>query len=158
MASQTAVLDLIACSAEWLFCGAALYISAVEVPGRAQLPPREAVQWFRQSFPRAAKLQPAFLITGTLASVLRYFSSSPAALSASLQQALLVNVATNLFLLFWTRTMIIPGANELMKATNQRTDAQSSQLLRQWGSRHAVRTLLSAVAATGLLAVRFGQQ
>lgn len=157
MAGIASWLDLVAFTSVFLFCGAALYITLVEHPGRMQLPTRNAVQWFRRSYPRAAFVQSNLLRIGLVASALRYFrATAPVVLHVeSLQRAHLINLITSLTIVVWTVKVMVPG-NEALMGAKELTDSQSDQLLRAWGLKHAVRTVLSGVAMIVLLTAQMG--
>ena len=157
MAGVAAWLDLIAFTSVFLFNGAALYISLVEHPARLKLTTRDAAQSFRTSYPRAATLQPALLRIGLVASALRYFkATAPVVLyTESLQRAHLINLVTSVTIAIWTVKAMIPG-NETLMTKPQLSERDVDRLLRNWGKKHAVRTVLSSVSMGAFLTAQLG--
>ena len=151
MASVAAFIDVVACATRFLFCGACLYISVVEHPARFELPPRVAAQCFQRTYPRALILQPILSTSSALASVVQVLAPWQAACRASLQRAHLLNIVTHIIVIVWSRKAVMPPAKVLMAKVDQLSEAQIQQMLQQWGSRHAVRTWLSLIAAVTIL-------
>ena len=145
---SAAWLDLLAFLSNFMFCAATVYIALVEQPARMQLRTRLAVDCFRKSYPRALVLQPALLRTTFIASALRCWSAAN-----SLRRAHAFNLIASLFVMVYSKKLIIPGSNELL-ASDQLSDHRARQLLQDWGRKHIVRTVVACFAAFTLLTVQ----
>ena len=145
------MLDLVAVLSSSLFCGAALYISAVEHPARMQLPIREAARQFGKSYPRAAIMQPMCIALTCIASATRCFKSTVTETGVQrLKQAHSLNLVLMAGCFIWTMAFMLPGNKALLKAERE-SDIRVKHLLQAWGRQHALRTLASSVASVALL-------
>lgn len=127
--------EWIAIWAAGLFSGAALYITLVEHPARMQCGTLLAATEFGPSYKRAAVMQAALAVVGTLAGVVAGLAlGSPAWLAGS-------------FLLFcvvpFTLIVIFPTNHKLLDPTLDKSSAEAHRLLTRWGRLHEVRTVLS---------------
>jgi uncharacterized membrane protein len=127
--------ELIAIWAAGLFSGAALYISLVEHPARIECGTLLAATEFGPSYKRAAVMQAALAVVGTLAGVAAGLAlGSPAWLTGSL---LLFCVVP------FTLIAIFPTNHRLLDPTLDRSSPEAHRLLTRWGRLHEVRTVLS---------------
>jgi hypothetical protein len=120
------------------FFGAALYITLAQHPAALEVGPAFAVRFFGPMYRRAAPMQVAFAVLGTLAGLwagLRGFGSM-----WLLGALLLIAVIP------FTLLRIAPINNELLAPGRDAEAADTELLLRRWGSLHAVRTVLSGLA------------
>lgn len=146
------MLDLVAILSSCLFCGAALYISAVEHPARMQMPIREAARQFGKSYPRAAIVQPTYIALTCIASATKCLKASSGVqtgLSRS-KQAHSLNLVLMAGCLIWTVAVMLPGNKALLKAERE-SDVSVKRLLQSWGRQHALRTIASLVSSIVLL-------
>lgn len=148
------MLDLVAVLSSCLFCGAALYISAVEHPARMQLPIREAARQFGKSYPRAAIMQPICIALTCIASATRCLTTTTVTQTEMprLKQAHSLNLVLMAGCFIWTVAFMLPGNKALLKAERE-SDVRVKHLLQAWGRQHAARTLASSVASVVLLLV-----
>ena len=146
------MLDLVAILSSGLFCGAALYVSAVEHPARMQMPIREAARQFGKSYPRAAVMQPIYVALTCIASATKCLKASTGVqtgLSRS-KQAHALNLVFMAGCFIWTVAVMLPGNKALLKAERE-SDVCVKHLLQAWGRQHALRTIASLVASIVLL-------
>lgn len=73
----------------------------------------------------------------------------------SLQRAHLINLVTSVLIAIWTVKAMIPG-NETLMTKPQLPESDVDRLLRNWGKKHAVRTVLSSVTMAALLTAQLG--
>lgn len=145
------MLDQVAILATTLFCGAAVYITFVEQPARTQMPTREAARQFGKSYPRAAILQPLYIVITCMTSAVRCFGPSPDTLhSQAMQRAHVVNIVLMSGCGIWTLAYMLPGNKALLAAERQPIE-RVKQLLRSWGWQHSLRTVASTAAVVILL-------
>jgi len=127
--------EWIAVWAAGLFSGAALYISLVEHPARMQCGTLLAATEFGPSYKRAAVMQAALAVVGTVAGVIAGLASgSTAWLAGSLLLFLVVP---------FTLIVIFPTNHKLLDPTLDKSSAEAQRLLTRWGRLHEVRTVLS---------------
>lgn len=159
MVSLAPLLDQVAIIATSFFCGAATYVTLVEQPARMQVPVREAARQFGKSYPRAAILQPVYILITCTASAARYFSASlPVVLhkrSEAIQQAHLINLLLMSGCGIWTAITMLSG-NKALLAAEQEPIPRVKQLLQTWGWKHSIRTVASAVAVVVLVTATVG--
>lgn len=146
----TTWLDVLGLLANFMFCGATVYIALVEHPARMHLPTRQAVQCFCQSYARALILQPALLRTTFIASALRLSTAT-----SSLRRAHAINLFSSLIIMVCSKKLIIPVGSALL-AADQLSDQQARQLLQTWGQRHIARTVLACFTAVTFLTLQLG--
>lgn len=146
------MLDLVAIFSSCLFCGAALYISAVEHPARMQLPIREAARQFGKSYPRAAIMQPTCIALTCIASATKCLQATTGIHKglSRLKQAHALNLVLMAGCFIWTVAIMLPGNKALLKAERE-SDVRVKHLLQAWGRQHALRTIASLVACIVLL-------
>jgi uncharacterized membrane protein len=127
--------ELIAIWAAGLFSGAALYITLVEHPARMQCGTLLAATEFGPSYERAAVMQAALAVVGTLAGVAAgLVHGSTAWLTGSL---LLFCVVP------FTLIVIFPTNHKLLDPALDKSSPEAQRLLTRWGRLHEVRTVLS---------------
>jgi hypothetical protein len=140
-----AALVAIAVAAAGLFAGAALYITLVEHPARMACGPPMALAQFRQSYPRAARLQAALAVLGCLAAAGAWTAGRPAGWLAA---GLLLGAVVPL-----TLVAILPTNRRLLDPALPPDVPEVRQLLRRWGALHLARTLAGLGAAGWMLAL-----
>ncbi len=133
------LLELIAVLACTLFAGAAIYITVAEHPARLACGTEIAATEFAPSYKRAAVMQVFLAATATLAGLARgWIGGGTLWLVAS---ALIFAVIP------FTLIAILPTNTRLLDPVRDRTSPETRQLLEKWGRLHAVRSVLSLVAA-----------
>ncbi len=139
---MTFALAWIAAGAALLFAGGALYVSLVEHPARLATGPPMAVAQFRTSYPLAARLQGGLAAVGTLAAIGAWLGTGRIAwLVAGVVLGLVVP---------YTLVVILPTNARLLDRALSPDAPEARQLLRRWGTLHAVRTLLGLAAAAAM--------
>lgn len=121
-----------------LFTGAAVHISLVEHPARMQCGVEIAATEFPPSYRRATVMQATCAALGLLASIAAWLAG--ASFCWFVGGIVLGSVIP------FTLIVILPTNKLLLSATLDRRSAQTGQLLARWGTLHAVRSVLSAVA------------
>ena len=121
-----------------LFAGAAVYVSLVEHPARMGCGVEIAAAEFPPSYRRGTIMQV------TLAAV--FLFSSIAAWLAGATLWWVVAGVLQVSVIPFTLIVILPTNKLLLSPTRDRRSAQTVRLLARWGSLHAVRTVLSALA------------
>jgi hypothetical protein len=122
-----------------LFAGAALYVSLVEHPARLECGPEIAARQFAPSYRRATVMQVALAIVSASAGALRWIEG--AGLSWLCGAVCIVAVIP------YTLVAILPTNNRILDPQRDLKSAETGALLATWGRLHAVRTVMSLVAA-----------
>jgi uncharacterized membrane protein len=125
----------IAIWAAGLFSGAALYLTLVEHPARMQCGTLLAATEFGPSYKRAAVLQSALAILGTLAGA--------AAGLAARSTAWFVGSLLLFLVVPFTLIVIFPTNDKLLDSALDKSSPEAHRLLTRWGRLHEVRTVLS---------------
>jgi uncharacterized membrane protein len=136
VAELTALVAVLACA---LFAGAAIYINVAEHPARLSCGTELAATEFVPSYKRAAVMQVFLALTATLAGIVRGW----------LGGGTIWFVASGLILAVipFTLIAILPTNSRLLDPSLDRASDEARTLLEKWGRLHAVRSLLSLVAA-----------
>jgi uncharacterized membrane protein len=136
VAELTALVAVLACA---LFAGAAIYINVAEHPARLSCGTELAATEFVPSYKRAAVMQVFLALTATLAGIVRGWLGGGA----------IWFVASGLILAVipFTLIAILPTNSRLLDPSLDRASDEARTLLEKWGRLHAVRSLLSLVAA-----------
>ena len=133
------ILEIIAVLSCSLFAGAAIYINAAEHPARLECGTELAATVFGPSYHRAAAMQASLAIVATISGI-------TVALNGG--SSLWVLGATLIFLVIpFTFIGIMPTNKQLLDPGRDRTAPETLNLLRKWGKLHAVRSVLSSLAA-----------
>jgi Domain of unknown function (DUF1772) len=137
---------LIATLCAGLFAGAAVYITLVEHPARVECGSAFAVREFAPSYRRAAVMQGALAVLGSLSAV----GASLAGLGWSWVVAGALLGAVVPFTLF----VIFPTNEKLLAPSLDAGSQAAVDLLTRWGRLHAVRSGLGVLALLVMLAAR----
>jgi anthrone oxygenase-like protein len=135
----TDILRLIAVLSASLFAGAALYINVAEHPARMHLETASAVRQWAPSYKRATWLQAPLAIISFLAGAAAWLAGAGA---RWLIGALLVGAVVP-----FTFVSIMPTNHRLLSPSLDLGSDEARALLVNWGRLHAVRTVLSLMAA-----------
>ena len=119
-----------------LFTGAAAYISAVEQPARLKLDDAALLTEWRPAYARGTAMQAPLAALGLVLGVAAWWFEGGA----------LWLVGAVLMGANWPWTMLVVGPVNKRLVAIEQAGAESRALIRQWGSRHAVRTVLGAAA------------
>jgi hypothetical protein len=132
------VAQIVALIAAGLFAGAALYVNVAEHPARMECGTLLAATVFGPSYRRAAVMQAALAVIGTLAGIVAWSATgAPAWLAGS---ALLFLVVP------FTLLAILPTNRRLLDPALDRSAPATRDLLVKWGRLHAVRSVLGAAS------------
>ncbi|MDE2437733.1 MAG: DUF1772 domain-containing protein [Sphingomonadales bacterium] len=137
------VIGLLALIAASAFAGAAVYINIAEHPARMGLPLVETVHQWRPSYRRGFAMQSSLaVVSGLLAFAQGWLSGGAGWWLGGL-----------LMLANWPFTLLaIMPTNHRLEAGEPGSDPQSAELLRIWNRRHAVRSVLGALATAAMFA------
>jgi len=133
------VLEVVAVMSASLFAGAALYINVAEHPARLLLETSSAARQWARSYKRATWLQAPLAVASFLAGASLWLAGSG---GAWLLAAFLIGAVVP-----FTFIGIMPTNHRLMSPGLDLDSDEARALLVSWGKLHAVRTLLSLVAA-----------
>lgn len=137
------ILELLAAGCAGIFAGAALYISLVQHPASLQLGTAAATRFFGPMYARAAPLQASLAVLGLLAGVAVWWLGRG---WLWLLGALLLG-----FVIPFTLIVIMPTNSRLKDPALDSASPEAAELLRRWGTLHAVRTVASLLAFLTLL-------
>jgi uncharacterized membrane protein len=138
------VFETLAVAATSLFTGAAAYITFVEHPARLESGAAVALKQFRPSYRRGSVMQASLAVLGLAAGIAAWLTGRGIHF---LIAALILGSVVAVTLL-----VIFPVNRQLFDESLDPDSPKASALLSRWGSLHAVRTLLGAVALAILLA------
>ena len=133
------ITEFIAVLSASIFAGAALYINLVEHPARMLLDTRSAALEWAPSYRRATWMQAPLALISFAAGVGSWWMGGGVAWVCG--AALIGAVVPFTFL------VIMPTNNSLLAPGRDLGSAETRTLLEKWAGLHAVRTLLSLLAA-----------
>jgi hypothetical protein len=132
-------LQLVATLCAALFAGAALYINAVEHPARMTLETSMAARQWAPSYKRATWMQAPLALLA--------FAASGGALLMGAGAAWLIAALLIGAVVPFTLVVIMPTNHELLATGRDLGSSETRVLLEKWAKLHAVRTVLSLLAA-----------
>ena len=138
------VLQFLAVLCCIIFAGAAIYINLVEHPARMGLDTKTAATVWRPSYKKATLMQAPLAIVSFVAGVAVWLLGSGL---LWLVGAVLIGLVVP-----FTFIAIMPTNHELLEAGRDLSSAETRSLLEKWGRLHAVRSVLSFLAAIAYLA------
>lgn len=119
-------------------------ITASVYPAMMELDEKSALKYFAGFYTRAAIMQP-LLSVASLAASGAALASCP--LTKASQNGHIVATASAAFILGWTRLLMIRENNEMVALGSKgQTSPKAGRMLKSWGTRHNVRTIVSASA------------
>jgi hypothetical protein len=125
------------------FASACVWVSFVEHPARLACPAEVALAQWRPSYKRAAAMQIALVMVGSLSAV---------AAAVEGRGSLVVVAGILLFVMAPYTLIVIMPTNRKLLDTSRPVDASTAALLRTWGRLHLGRTAASLIAVA-ILAV-----
>jgi hypothetical protein len=126
-----------------LFTGAAIYVNVAEHPARLTLDDRALLTEWKPSYKRGAAMQASLALIGFVLGMIAWWQDPhPGFLIGSL--AIIAPWP-------WTLLVIKPVNDALLATAPERAGPQSRALLIRWGTLHAVRTALGALASLAFL-------
>ena len=138
------VFGMLALTVAALFAGAALYVSFVEHPARAELDDRAQLQQWKPAYARGAVMQASLALIGFVLGTTAWWSLHD---WRWLTGAVLLLAAWP-----YTLLLIMPTNNALKKLSLAAAGPASRALLGRWGRLHFGRTALGVLATALFLA------
>ena len=132
------IAEFVAVLACGLFTGAAVYVSFVEHPARMECGAEIAAAEFSTSYPRGSVMQATLAALGLLSSIAAWLAG--ARFWWAIAGILLGSVIP------FTLIVMLPTNKQLLTPALDRRSAQTRQRIARWGTLHAVRSVLSALA------------
>jgi Domain of unknown function (DUF1772) len=136
-------IGLLALTVAALFSGAALYVNIAEQPARLLLDDRALLAEWKPAYKRGAIMQASLALIGFLLGLAAWWQEPRA--------GLLIGAAAIIAPWPWTLLVIKPVNDQLLATTPDQAGAASRALIVKWGTLHAVRTALGAVATLAFL-------
>lgn len=134
-----AVVEFIAVVSCALFAGAAIYITLVEHPARMGCDTKTAATVWAPSYKRATVMQASLAILSLLAGVAAWLLGGGVLWFVA---AVLIGLVVP-----FTFIAIMPTNQQLLAPGRDLASSETRTLLEKWGRLHAVRSLLSFIAA-----------
>lgn len=134
---------LLALIAAAIFGGAAFYVNVAEQPARLFLDDRALLSEWKPSYKRGAAMQAPLALVGFLLGLLAWWQTS---LSAFLIGAVAIIAPWP-----WTLIVIKPINDALLATDPDKAGPQTRSLIVRWGTVHAVRTAMGALATAAFL-------
>lgn len=132
------IFALIATFSAGTFFGAAVYISLAQHPATLEAGDEFGGRFFPPMYRRASAMQIALAIVGTLAGMMSWWLSG---------ELVWLIGAVLLFLVVPVTLVFIKPVNDILLDAGREPDApDTGKLLRQWGPKHRVRSILSGVS------------
>ena len=132
------VIGLLALIAAAVFFGAAFYVNVAEQPARLLLDDRALLSEWKPSYKRGAAMQAPLALIGFALGLIAWWQTSHA--------AFLFGAVAIVAPWPWTLIAVKPVNDALLASNVETANAQSRALIVKWGGRHAIRTLLGAIA------------
>jgi Domain of unknown function (DUF1772) len=126
-----------------VFTGAALYVNVAEQPARLTLDDAALLSEWQPAYKRGFAMQAPLAAIGCLLGLIAWWQTGGA--------WFLVGAILMIANWPWTLLVIMPTNNTLMATGKTDAGPESRALIEKWGSLHAVRTLLGALAAIAFL-------
>jgi Domain of unknown function (DUF1772) len=126
-----------------IFFGAAFYVNVVEQPARLILDDRAALAEWKPAYKRGTAMQAPLAIIGFVLGLVAWWQTAHA--------GFLIGALAMIAPWPWTLLVIKPINDQLLATESDKAGPPSRTLLVRWGSLHAVRTALSAIAAVAFL-------
>lgn len=130
------IIAVLSCS---LFAGAAIYINLAEHPARLECGTELAATVFGPSYRRAAVMQASLALVAAISGLVVALSGD--SLPWYIGAVLIFSVVPFTFI------VIMPTNKQLLSPGESQSPAETHRLLTKWGRLHAVRSILSFVAA-----------
>jgi hypothetical protein len=127
-----------------IFFGAAFYVNVVEHPARLSLDDRAALAEWKPAYKRGTAMEAPLAILGFVLGVVAWWLTG--------QAGFLIGALAMIAPWPWTLLTIKPVNDELVATEADKAGPPSRALLVRWGSLHAVRTALGAIATVAFLA------
>jgi hypothetical protein len=136
-------IGLLALTVAALFSGAALYVNVAEQPARLLLDDRALLAEWKPAYKRGAIMQASLALIGFLLGLASWWHAS--------HVGFLIGTIAIIAPWPWTLLAIKPVNDQLLATAPDQAGAASRALIVKWGTLHAVRTALGAVATLAFL-------
>jgi hypothetical protein len=137
------MFGLLTLSAAAVFSGAAVYVNVAEQPARLALDDRALLAEWKPSYRRGAMMQASIALIGCVLGSIAWWQTS--------QPGFLVGAVAMLAPWPWTLLVTKPTNDALLASAPDQAEPQTRALIVKWGTLHAVRTSLGAVATSAFL-------
>jgi hypothetical protein len=137
------MLGLVALTIAAIFTGAAVYVNVAEQPARLFLEDRALLTEWKPSYKRGAVMQASIALIGCVLGLIAWWQTSHA--------GFLVGAVAMVAPWPWTLIGIKPTNDALLATEPERAGPQTRALIVKWGTLHAVRTTLGALATVAYL-------
>jgi hypothetical protein len=137
------MFGLLALVAAAIFTGAALYVTVVEQPARLSLDDRALLGEWKPSYKRGAAMQAPLALLGGLLGLMAWWQTA--------HPGFLLGAIAILAPWPWTLIGIKPTNDALQATAPDQAGPPTRALVVKWGTLHAVRTALGALATVCFL-------
>lgn len=120
------------------FFGAAVYISIAQHPASMNAGVAVAAKFFPPMYNRAAPMQIASALGGTLAGVVQWY------LTGNLLW--IIGASLLIFVVPFTLIVMKPINDQLLDLEAQRSESETEKLLSLWAPRHLIRSIVSGLS------------
>jgi hypothetical protein len=136
-------IGLLALVVAAVFVGAAVYVNVAEQPARLMLDDRALLSEWKPAYRRGFAMQAPLALIGFLLGLIAWWQSAHA--------GFLIGAVAMIAPWPWTIFVIKPVNDRLLAIAPEQADAASRALIAKWGTLHAVRTALGAIATLAFL-------
>jgi hypothetical protein len=137
------LLGLLALVAAAIFTGAAFYVNVAEQPARLALDDRALLTEWKPAYKRGAAMQAPLALIGFLLGMLAWWQAA--------HPGFLIGAIAMIAPWPWTLIVIKPVNDALLATALDQAGPPTRALIVKWGTIHAVRTALGALAVIAFL-------
>ena len=137
------MFGVLALTAAAIFTGAAVYVNVAEQPARLSLDDRALLAEWKPSYKRGAMMQASIALIGCVLGLIAWWQTS--------QPGFLIGAVAMVAPWPWTLLAIKPTNDTLLATAPDQAGPQTRALIVKWGTLHAVRTALGALATIAFL-------
>ena len=134
---------LLALTSAAIFTGAAFYVNVAEQPARLTLDDRALLTEWQPAYKRGAAMQAPLALIGFLLGMLAWWQAA--------HPGFLIGAIAMIAPWPWTLIVIKPVNDALLATAPDEAGPPTRALIVKWGTIHAVRTALGALAAIAFL-------
>ena len=136
-------IGLLALVVAAVFTGAAVYVNVAEQPARLMLDDRALLSEWKPSYRRGFAMQAPLALLGFVLGLIAWWQSAHA--------GFLIGAVAMIAPWPWTILVIKPVNDQLLATAPEQAGAAPRALIVKWGTLHAVRTALGAIATLAFL-------
>jgi hypothetical protein len=137
------LFGVLALTAAAIFAGAAVYVNVAEQPARLKLDDRALLAEWKPSYKRGAVMQASIALIGCVLGLIAWWQTS--------QPGFLLGAVAMVAPWPWTLLVIKPTNDALLATAPDQAGPRTRALIVKWGTLHAVRTALGALATIAFL-------